>query len=608
MNYIITKNKQYFQKIGEYNYLALEEVKIDSPILAYDSETEGLNPLTDDVFCVQISDGKDCYLFDLQKHDTPLDKGKQIFIKEIFPIIKDKILVGHNISFDLGFLYKKNFFPERVYDTMVASKILHNGDKFIHNHSFGYVMERELGLVYDKSEQKTIHKIKLSNPKTIKYSFDDVDKLLDLHYNLFEKLTKYEAIPTYELNCKYLLGMVYMEMCGLPFSTSRWKEKMLKDEKDSLNAQKVIIDYIYDNLPEFRDNQLNIFETIKRIKPQLSSVKQMLPVFKKLGINVIDDEEKESLEENVINKSSHEFVKLWLDYKEAEHRVTTYGSKILEKVRHDKKGEERLYTRFNPILDTCRISTRKGEINFLNFPSDKDTRKCFEAKKGFVMIGCDYSNQESRVLADISKDVALIDSITNNIDVHCQLAKEIYPELKSLSDDEIKKNHKDKRQEGKIANFTVAFGGNGYTISKNLNTSLEHGERIYNAYKSLHKEVFEWGENNLKKAIEKGWIDSTMGFKLKLPYFEEFKKDEEFIKSKDKSFWELYSEGKKEYKEFQRIEELRKKDKTIGKYKVINFDTYNLYLNNKIRISNYFKIKSEYFRLCLNNPIKNGCI
>lgn len=37
-----------------------------------------------------------------------------------------------------------------------------------------------------------------------------------------------------------------------------------------------------------------------------------------------------------------------------------------------------------------------------------------------------------------SGDYALIHSIVNNIDVHCQLAKEVYPEIKHLSDDEIK--------------------------------------------------------------------------------------------------------------------------------------------------------------------------
>lgn len=39
-NYIITKNKEFFQKIGTYNYCNLEDMILPDTI-AYDSETTG---------------------------------------------------------------------------------------------------------------------------------------------------------------------------------------------------------------------------------------------------------------------------------------------------------------------------------------------------------------------------------------------------------------------------------------------------------------------------------------------------------------------------------------------------------------------------------------
>jgi len=598
MNLIITKNSKFFEKIGSYNYCNLEDMILPDT-LAIDSETTGLNCLIDSVFSIQIGTGTNNYLIDLQAYDTPLDKGKQIYIEEVIPYLKDKTLVFHNASFDIGFLYMKKFFPDSVRDTMLASKILHNGEPPNITHGFGAVMERELGIEYDKSEQKNIHKTKLSNAKAIQYCFNDVDRLLELHTDLWNKLEAYSAIETYLLNCEYIKAMTYMELCGLPISETKWKAKMLRDIENSKQAQIAIIEYIFDNLPKYRQRQLSLFDTDKKISVKLSSPTQMIPVFKDFEINTINDEGKESIEESVINKSSHGFVKLWLAYKESEHRVTTFGQKIIDKIH---KG--RIYTRFNPIIDTCRISTRRGEINFLNFSSDKDTRDAFEAKEGFVMVGCDYSNQEARVLACVSGDYALIHSIVNNIDVHCQLAKEVYPEIKHLSDDEIKKYHKDKRQVGKVANFTVAFGGNGYTISKNLNTTKEEGEAIYNAYKTLHKEIFEWGETVYQSSVKNGYIESASGFKLKLPYFQEFKELEKYVTNLSKDFWEIYREGKTQYVEQKETEEKRKEDKTISPYKIKNRDSYILYLENKDKISKFFKQKSEYFRLCLNNPIQ----
>ena len=38
MNYIITKNKSNYEKIGNYNYLTIEELDLPE-VLAFDSET-----------------------------------------------------------------------------------------------------------------------------------------------------------------------------------------------------------------------------------------------------------------------------------------------------------------------------------------------------------------------------------------------------------------------------------------------------------------------------------------------------------------------------------------------------------------------------------------
>jgi DNA polymerase I len=599
VNYIITNNPSYFQKVGKYNYCKLQDMQLPETI-GVDLETEGLDSLKDDIFSVQIGTGKDNYLIDLQKYSTPIQNTNDIKFSDVVPYIKDKTLIGHNIAFDLKFFYMKNFFPDKVRDTMIASKILHNGEPPNVLHSFGAVMERELNIVYDKSEQKNIHKIRLSTPRAIQYCFNDVDRLIELENVLFSKIAIYKATESYELNCDYLKVLAYMELCGLPINTTKWKEKMAEDIVKSREKQLEIIEYIYDNLPQFRKKQYSLFNTSKEIDVLLSSPRQVIPIFEALSINVIDDEGKKSINESVINKTKHEFVDLWLKYKESEHRVTTFGQKILDKVQFGH-----LYSRFNPIVDTCRISSRKGEINFLNFPADKTTRKCFEASPGYVIVGADFANQESRILADITGDKSTIDTILLNLDTHSLLAREVYPELKNLSDSEIKLNHNEKRQEGKIGNFTISFGGNGYTIAKNLNKPIELGNKIYEAFKSLHKELFEWGESMLQESLKKGYIQALSGFMLKLPMFDRFQRLQIIIDNHDKDFWTLYKQGKEENKLYLDSKEANTKDPNVPIYQIQNQSCYNLFLQNKGDISEYFSLKSQYFRLCLNNPIQN---
>jgi len=83
-----------------------------------------------------------------------------------------------------------------------------------------------------------------------------------------------------------------------------------------------------------------------------------------------------------------------------------------------------------------------------------------------------------------------------------------------------------------------------------------------------------------------------MGFKIKLPYFKEYKKQEEKILSFSKEFWEQYKEGKKEYL----------KNKEDKEYKIINKKSYDLYIDYKDYISKFFKLKSQYLKLCMNYP------
>ncbi len=324
----------------------------------------------------------------------------------------------------------------------------------------------------------------------------------------------------------------------------------------------------------------------------------MIKVFNALEINTWDKkEEKDSIAEEIISKSSHEFVKIWLEFQSINHDVTTFGENFFPTIY-----EGRLYTNYKPILDTARISAggknkdKSKEINTLNIPKNEKSRKPFEAKEGFKYLVADYSAQETVTGAEITGDLASIDSVANNLDLHCAFARVLYPELQELSDDEIKKNFGDKRDKAKSPRFTFQFGGSAYTLAMKEGIPIEEAVQIENAYKELHAGIYEYGEKKIEEAIEKGYIESTLGFKLHLNNFSFFKEKHKWINEKTKEFWKIYREGKKEYKELKKAEEKKKE------YIIKNQSSYDLYRKNVHDISKYFQQKGEYFRLCLNNP------
>ena len=90
-------------------------------------------------------------------------------------------------------------------------------------------------------------------------------------------------------------------------------------------------------------------------------------------------------------------------------------------------------------------------LNFQNFPRDAETRSCFVAEKGYKWISCDYSAQESRVIADVANDKAMLDLFNVGCgDMHSLVAKMSYPDI--IGDcpiEEIKDKFKKYRQEAK---------------------------------------------------------------------------------------------------------------------------------------------------------------
>lgn len=100
-------------------------------------------------------------------------------------------------------------------------------------------------------------------------------------------------------------------------------------------------------------------------------------------------------------------------------------------------------------------------LNFQNFPHDAETRACFVSGAGMKWISCDYSGQESRIIADITNDSAMLDLFNNGCgDVHSLVAKMSYPEI--VGDcpiEEIKDRFHEQRQDAKGVEFAIYICG-----------------------------------------------------------------------------------------------------------------------------------------------------
>lgn len=168
-----------------------------------------------------------------------------------------------------------------------------------------------------------------------------------------------------------------------------------------------------------------------------SSSKQVIPLFEDLGFDLTTfdkktKKKKKSVEAKIIEKQLNvsTIAPIYLKYQEAAKVVSTYGEnwiKAINPISH------RIHPDYKQLgTATARLSSGGGEskLNIQNIPHDAETRACFVADKGNAWISADYQSQESRIIASVSNDSAMIDLFENGCgDVHSLVAKMSYPDI-----------------------------------------------------------------------------------------------------------------------------------------------------------------------------------
>jgi DNA polymerase-1 len=123
---------------------------LQASTLALDTETTGLDPLTDRLRLVQLATPTHTYVIDA--HRCPVRILAPLFSAE-------RRLIGHNLKFDLKFLVTAGLpWPEGpVVDTMLAALLLGAGTPEGRLNACGLaaVVERYLAVHLDKQDQRS---------------------------------------------------------------------------------------------------------------------------------------------------------------------------------------------------------------------------------------------------------------------------------------------------------------------------------------------------------------------------------------------------------------------------------------------------------------------
>lgn len=164
-------------------------------------------------------------------------------------------------------------------------------------------------------------------------------------------------------------------------------------------------------------------------------------------------------------------------------------------------------------------------------PQAKLVKKCIAAPAGKILISCDLSSLEDRVIACIANSKAKQDIIKMNLDGHYYHAglyyKEQFEEILGNYDnytdmvkaamESVDPVIKKLRQESKGGTFAMSYGAFPKKISETIGCTIEEAEKLFNVYHNdLYPEITDYRENYiLKSAKQHGEIHMLLGASLK---------------------------------------------------------------------------------------------
>ena len=513
----------------------IEILKKNSRV-SIDTETYGLDARIFSLRLVQLKISNAIYILNLEK----LDKKYLKYILELL-VDKDTLFILQNAKFDLKFLYfLTDIMLPKVYDTMVAESIITGC--MVKYPSLDYLLEKYLNITLDKSIRLKFLDSDITNEMLI-YSALDVKYLEDLMLLQLEKIKELKLERTIELEMRVVPATALMEWDGIYLDKNKWGTLAERSLNEVIENTRKIKDNIWGRInKDYKDGyefatSFDIRVSTKKLRAELESItdieyiktwwyenfnvnsrNNMIAALGMLGIK-LPNYQSGTLESL---KDSDSIISDILNLKAWEKKYNTYGMKFLENI-HPVTGK--IHSEFNQNgARTGRYASSKP--NLQNIPTDFIDnhylwRECFTPEEGYVFIASDYSQQEYRIVAEVTGEDAIINAYLNDIDLHANTASIIY-------NVKIEDVTKDMRYVGKTVNFGLLYGMQAYKLSRELSITVKEADVLMNKIISGMPKFFYFKEQVENFVVENHYSRTMLG---RIRFFEEkivFKDSKEY--------------------------------------------------------------------------------
>lgn len=257
----------------------------------------------------------------------------------------------------------------------------------------------------------------------------------------------------------------------------------------------------------------------------ISSPKQLGKIlFEKLDLPVIKKTKTGySTNAEVLEKlmDKHPVVEKIIYYRQ----ITKLNSTYVEGLKNVIDEDGAIHSSFNQTVTTTgRLSST--EPNLQNIPvkyeMGREIRKVFIPQESTdVLLSCDYSQIELRVLAHMSDDKNMIDAFNHHSDIHTKTASEVFKvpveEVTPLM-----------RSRAKAVNFGIVYGISDFSLSQDLKITRKEAAEYMEIYFDRYQKIKGYLESVKEEAKEKGYVLTVLNRRRFIP---EIKSSNKIVKA-----------------------------------------------------------------------------
>lgn len=292
MIYLVSQNRGLFspEKYKQIEFSEALEILLPLKIVQFDTETMGLDPHTKELLTIQLGNKENQVVFDW----TTLGVLEKRILKDYFE--SDRVFLGWNLMFDLGFLYVNDIWPKHIWDGMIAEKLIFLGfppvlsvelynelqlpdytpaydkDGILRYYELSYSLkaaaERRCKINIDKTVRGKIIDEGLTE-EVIVYAAGDVMWLEDIKEEQDKELDRQDLQKAMAFECEFIKSLAYAKHCGVHLDANKWVEKMERDLSRLKKAEDALNKWVVDWEKNKMSSSVSPGEPIEYVDPNL---------------------------------------------------------------------------------------------------------------------------------------------------------------------------------------------------------------------------------------------------------------------------------------------------------------------------------------------------